>query len=114
MGRSIDILLENADFSKESTQKNQLYFELFHKPRPVASQPEGITMLDFESLGAVAGGVTRNRPYNEFYEKAASLAQLMNEDQLKRCFEEYQLSGGSVPIEDFLREFAKRESNSRR
>ena len=71
-------------------------------------------MLDFESLGAVAGGVTRNRPYNEFFEKAAAFAELMDEELLKRCFEEYLAKGTSVPVEDFLREFVKREGRNRR
>ena len=113
MGRSIDILLENADYSKESTQKNQLYYELFHQPIPVSSESGGVTKLDFESLGAVAGGVTRNRPYNEFIAKAAAFAELRDEELLKSCFEEYLAKGTSVPVEDFLREFVKRESGNR-
>ena len=113
MGRSIDILLENADFSKESTQKNQLYYELFHQPIPVSSESGRVTKLDFESLGTVAGGVTRNRPYNEFIAKAAAFAELRDEELLKSCFEEYLAKGTSVPVEDFLREFVKRESGNR-
>ncbi len=108
MGRSIEKILEDADFSKESTLKNQLFYELFHKPVPVTSESVGITMLDFESLGSVAGGVTRNLPYNEFREKASVLASQMSEEQLNRCFEEYLAKGASVPIEEFIREFGKR------
>ena len=113
MGRSIEFIFENADFSKESTQKNQLYYELFHQPIPVSSESGGVTRLDFESLGAIAGGVTRNHPYNEFIAKAAAFAEQMDEEQLKRCFEEYLAKGTPVPVDDFLREFVKRDDRNR-
>lgn len=59
-------LLENADFSKETTQKNQLFYELFGKPVPIAGK-EGITLLGSEELGLVAGGrsIQKNGPEKE-------------------------------------------------
>ena len=51
--KDIETLLQRCDFSQESTQKNQLFYELFHKPVPVNSS---IRPLAMEELGMVAGG----------------------------------------------------------
>ena len=49
-------MLEKADFSRETTQKNQLYYELFRKPIPTADA-QRITLLSDADLGFVSGGL---------------------------------------------------------
>ena len=49
-------MLEMADFSQETTQKNQLYYELFRKPIPTA-EAQRITLLSDADLGFVSGGL---------------------------------------------------------
>ena len=49
-------MLEMADFSRETTQKNQLYYELFRKPIPTADA-QRITLLSDADLGFVSGGL---------------------------------------------------------
>ena len=53
--KDLEKLLESADFSRETTQKNQLYYELFHKPVPVIENHPSL-LGDFD-LGLVNGGV---------------------------------------------------------
>ena len=51
---SLEKMLDAADFSKESSQRNQLYYKLFHEPVPVsAGRAE---LLSMESLALVSGG----------------------------------------------------------
>ena len=49
----LEIILDKADFSAETIQKNQLYYELFHKPVPVIGRK---MPLNEAALGFVAGG----------------------------------------------------------
>ena len=51
-----EMMLEKADFSRETTQKNQLYYELFRKPIPTADA-QRITLLSDADLGFVSGGL---------------------------------------------------------
>ena len=53
--KDLEKLLESADFSRETTQKNQLYYEPFHKPVPVIENRPNL-LGDFD-LGLVNGGV---------------------------------------------------------
>lgn len=53
--KNFEKLLASADFSKETNQKNRLFYELFGKPVPV-NEPGGVTLLSAEELGMVAGG----------------------------------------------------------
>ena len=52
--KDFEKILELADFSRETTQKNQLYYELFRKPIPVnesVSSPLGDLDLSFVNGG---------------------------------------------------------------
>ena len=53
--KDIEKILEQADFSQETTQKNQLYYELFHKPIPVKEHTPSL-LGDFD-ISFVNGGV---------------------------------------------------------
>ena len=56
--KDIEQLLEEFDFAKETAQKNQLYYELFHKPVPVK---KGQYVLSEMELGLVGGGRDESR-----------------------------------------------------
>ena len=52
---SMEKLLEEADFSRETNHKNRLFYELFGKPVPI-TPAAGITLLGDDQLGLAAGG----------------------------------------------------------
>lgn len=58
--KDLEKLINEADFSKETTQKNQLYYELFRKPVPVNETFKGL--LSDADLSFVSGGVSRSMP----------------------------------------------------
>ena len=58
--KDIEKLIEEADFSKETAQKNQLYYELFRKPVPI-TEPGGERLSEAD-LSFVNGGVSRAMP----------------------------------------------------
>ena len=60
--KDLEKILESADFSRETTQKNQLYYELFHKPVPVIENRPNL-LGDFD-LSIVNGGV-RSMPMED-------------------------------------------------
>ncbi len=73
--KTIEEILEAADFSKETSQKNRLFYELFQKPVPV--QEGKLYGLSEEELGFVSGGVSRSADVQQKTE--------LSEDQLKEA-----------------------------
>lgn len=105
MKKTIETILEEADFSKESNHRNLLFYELFQKPVPVPAESHGKVELNFESLGAVAGGRQEWPSYEAFCQSAKDLLKSVDEAALKQLYAQFLAANEIRPlsIEVFLR-----------
>ncbi len=105
MKKTIESIFEEADFSKESNHRNLLFYELFQKPVPVPEGPHGKVELNFESLGAIAGGKQERTSYEAFRPIVISLLKSVDEDALKQLYTQFLAANEIRPVsvETFLR-----------
>jgi hypothetical protein len=91
--KDLEKLINEADFSKETTQKNQLYYELFRKPVPVHESYE--LLLNDADLSFVNGGVSRSMPAETLDEESVKnrLRSGLPEQAASDLFEENSLQG---------------------
>lgn len=91
--KDLEKLINEADFSKETTQKNQLYYELFRKPVPVHESYE--LLLNDADLSFVNGGVSRSMPAETLDEESVKnrLRSGLTEQAASDLFEENSLQG---------------------
>ena len=91
--KDLEKLINEADFSKETTQKNQLYYELFRKPVPVHESYE--LLLNDADLSFVNGGVSRSMPDETLDEESVKnrLRSGLPEQAASDLFEENSLQG---------------------
>ena len=91
--KDLEKLINEADFSKETTQKNQLYYELFRKPVPVHESYE--LLLNDADLSFVNGGFSRSMPAETLDEESVKnrLRSGLPEQAASDLFEENSLQG---------------------